>query len=155
MRCPFCGSDNLKVLEKRETNDAVRRRRECLDCKGRFTTYERIEKTNIIVIKKDGRKEQFCREKLRKGILKASEKTTLTKEDIDKIVNEIEIKASYQKTEITSKEIGEMVMEKLREKDYVAYIRFASVYKSFADIESFEKELKNLLRWKYGKNKKT
>ena len=154
MDCPFCGNSEIKVLEKRETNEAIRRRRECLKCNGRFTTYERIEKTNLIVVKKDGRKEQFCREKLKKGLLKASEKTSIKEEDLDKLINEIEVKISYKKTEISTKEIGEIVMEKLKEKDNVAYIRYASVYKSFADIDSFEKELKELLRWKYGKNKK-
>lgn len=145
MKCPFCGNDNNKVIDKRETEDlaATRRRRECLKCKKRFTTYERIENIDIFIIKKDGRREHFSSEKLKKGILKACEKRPVSMEDIETSVTSIEaeLKAKNKK-EIDSKIIGELIMKKLKKLDKVAYIRFASVYRDFQDISEFSQELK-------------
>ncbi|MCD6547697.1 MAG: transcriptional repressor NrdR [Nanoarchaeota archaeon] len=149
MRCPFCKAKETKVIDKRLTENGTvnRRRRVCLKCKKRFTTYERVEGANIIVIKKDGRREPFNMEKIKIGIMKACEKRPITEEQIDKLVEEIVRRIMRYKTnEIKSKLIGELVIKKLKALDKVAYLRFASVYKSFDDIKSFEKELKELKR---------
>ncbi|MBU1120883.1 transcriptional regulator NrdR, partial [Candidatus Micrarchaeota archaeon] len=147
MKCPYCGSEESKVVDKRETDDLVsnRRRRECLKCSKRFTTYERIERIELNVVKKDGRREAFNREKLISGITKACEKRPVGREKIEAIVNEIESELLQRKeTEIPSREIGELVMQRLKKLDEVAFIRFASVYKTFTDVAEFERELKNL-----------
>lgn len=147
MKCPYCSSKETKVTDKRETEDylATRRRRECEKCKHRFTTYERIELSNLIIVKKDGRKEQYNREKLKKGVLRALEKRGFKDDEVDSLLNEIEGDLRSNDTnEISSRVIGEVVMEKLKALDQVAYIRFASVYMSFADINSFEEVLKSL-----------
>lgn len=149
MKCPFCGSLNTKVIDKRSisSGEVNRRRRVCLSCKKRFTTYERVEGTNIFVLKKDGRREPFIREKIKAGILKACEKRPITEEQIDKIVDDIERRIRrYKSTEIKSSTIGAMVIKKLKIVDKIAYLRFASVYKSFKDTKDFEKELKALKR---------
>ena len=150
MRCPYCGHEELKVIDKRESDEkSIRRRRECLKCGKRFTTYERIESADLIVVKKDGRRERFDRNKLKTGILKACEKRPITNETIEKMVDEIESELRNEDSvEVPSKKIGELVMKKLRRIDKVAYIRFASVYREFADLESFENELKKLTRKK-------
>ncbi len=149
MRCPFCSSENTSVLETRESDLGTRRRRECLDCKKRFTTYEKVEYAPIMVIKKDGRREGFSKEKLRNGIIKACEKRQVSTEQIARVVDEIESKiADSGNSEITSKKIGEIVMSKLKKLDKVAFIRFASVYREFEDITEFEDELKKLIREK-------
>ncbi len=147
MKCPYCGYGETKVIETREVGDTevIRRRRACFSCEKRFTTYERVEGLDIYVIKKDGSREKFDREKLKRGIMKACEKRPISVEEIERIVEEIEGAVRRRDSvEITSREIGELVMERLRELDHVAYIRFASVYKEFKDLESFEKELKSL-----------
>lgn len=147
MKCPYCSSTETRVLDKRETTDKqiTRRRRECLKCGKRFTTYERIEMPDIVVIKKDKRREPFNREKLKTGIVKACSKRPISMDTIENIVDDIERKLrQYRKNEIKSSLIGEMVIKKLRSLDKVAYIRFASVYRDFDDISSFEKELNNL-----------
>jgi transcriptional repressor NrdR len=147
MRCPYCGSEDLKVLDKRTSDEkSIWRRRECLKCGKRFTTYERVGSVDLIVIKKDGkRRERFDRSKLKSGILKACEKRPVTNEAIEKIVDEIEAELRGEDSiEIPSKKIGELVMKKLKKLDKVAYIRFASVYREFEDIESFQDELKKL-----------
>ncbi len=147
MKCPYCGSKETKVTDKRETDDylTTRRRRECEKCKHRFTTYERIELSNLIIVKKNGRKEQYQREKLKKGILRALEKRGFKDEDVDSLLNEIEGNLRSNDTnEVSSRVIGEVVMEKLKALDHVAYIRFASVYRSFTDISGFEQMLKSL-----------
>ena len=147
MICPYCSSPSNKVMDKRETPDlkSTRRRRECLKCHKRFTTYERIEQIDLFVVKKDKRREPFDREKLKSGIVKACQKRPISHDSIENILNDIESKIRKKnKTEITSNEIGEMVMKKLKKLDKVAYIRFASVYREFEDIKSFEKELKFL-----------
>ena len=146
LECPYCDSSNLKVVDKRPTSThEIRRRRECLKCKKRFTTYERIQNIDLTVIKKDGRKEPFNREKLKQGIIKACEKLPVTLEEIEKAVASIESEIRRLKgKEIKSKAIGEKVISKLKKLDKVAYVRFASVYKSFKDIKDFEKEVKEL-----------
>ncbi|MBS3056562.1 MAG: transcriptional regulator NrdR [Candidatus Aenigmarchaeota archaeon] len=143
MRCPFCSMNSTYVLDTRESmEDAVRRRRECENCKKRFTTYERAD-IDIVVLKKDGRRERFDREKIKRGIVKACEKRPVSIEDIEKIVDFVESKA-LDKKDIKSGEIGNFVIKKLKLLDKVAYIRFASVYKDFQDVESFEEEAKKL-----------
>ncbi len=143
MKCKFCGEET-KVTDKRESPEGTRRRRECLKCKKRFTTYEKPEEKNIIVVKKDGRREHFADEKLRLGLIKACEKRPVPMEQIDKIVEGIKEKLSKKNKEINTKMIGEMVMQKLKKLDKVAYIRFASVYKDFKDVSDFKKEVKEL-----------
>ncbi len=145
MQCPFCQSDKLKVVDSRETAETIRRRRECDDCKKRFTTYERFEGKPLIIIKKDGRREPFNRNKILKGVMTACGKRPISQDRIEKTVDEIEAELkNMDTTEIKSKIVGDLVMEKLKELDNIAYIRFASVYKKFKDIESLEKELKEL-----------
>lgn len=153
MKCPYCGNPETKVVDSRYSEDmeAIRRRRECLNCGKRFTTYERVEIAPIIVIKKNGEREQFRSEKLKKGIMKACEKRPVTQEDIDFAAAEIERQIrNSESIEVPSSRIGEMVMERLRGMDKVAYIRFASVYREFADVEMFQEEIKNLIKEKYG-----
>ncbi|RLJ06954.1 MAG: hypothetical protein DRP13_04570, partial [Candidatus Aenigmatarchaeota archaeon] len=147
MKCPYCSSENTRVIDKRETSDSeiIRRRRECLNCGRRFTTYEKIEKLELLVIKKDGRREHYDSEKIKNGMIKACEKRPVSIETIEKAVNEIENELKGMNVnEIESKKIGQLVMKKLKEIDKVAYVRFASVYKEFKDIESFQNELKKL-----------
>jgi len=145
MKCPFCLHEDSKVTNKRNSEFEVRRRRECLKCKKRFTTYEKIEPLDLFVIKKDGKREQFVREKLENGINRAFEKRPVSKEKIDKMINQIEdCLRKKGKKEIKSSLIGELVMKKIKQLDNVAYVRFASVYKDFQDISDFKSEIKNL-----------
>jgi len=148
MECPYCHNIETKVTDSRDTGAlSIRRRRECLKCGKRFTTYEYIEMQPIYVIKKDGRREKFERQKIRHGIEKACEKRPVSHEKIEELIEKIEERIRRSgKEEIESKQIGEYVMEALKETDHVAYIRFASVYRSFADISSFEEEIKNLTK---------
>jgi len=141
-------NSELKVIDKRESDGkSIRRRRECLKCEKRFTTYERIESADLIIVKKDGKRERFDRNKLKSGILKACEKRPVTNETIEKILDGIETELRNEdQIEIPSKRVGQLVMKKLKRTDKVAYIRFASVYREFADLESFENELKKLGR---------
>src|SRR3990167_9995010 len=148
MKCPYCGSKDSEVVETRDSGDldTIRRRRECLKCEKRFTTYERVENVNLVVIKKDGRREQFNRDKLKNGIIRSCEKTTVSVEYIEKIVTEIERELrGADSVEVESKKIGQMVAGKLKKLDKIAYIRFSSVFKRFVDIEDFEKEVKKLI----------
>lgn len=147
MRCPYCNFGETKVIETRETEDSdvTRRRRECLKCKKRFTTYERTELIDLRVIKKNGDIETFDRNKVLNGIVKACEKRPIKIDKIEKTVDEIETELRKRESiEIPTKSIGESIMEKLKQIDHVAYIRFASVYREFKDIKEFEKELKNI-----------
>ncbi len=145
MDCPFCLNKNSKVTNKRESPSGIRRRRECLKCKKRFTTYEKIEKSDLYIIKKDKRREKFDKEKLEKGIEKAFEKRPVSKDKIDKMIVEIEEQLRKKgKKEIKSNIIGELVMRKIKKLDNIAYMRFASVYRDFQDIKDFKKELKGL-----------
>ena len=148
MECPYCHNIETKVTDSRDTGAlSIRRRRECLKCGKRFTTYEHIEMQPIYVIKKDGRREKFERQKIRHGIEKACENRPVSHEEIEELIEKIEERTRRSgKEEIESKQIGEYVMEVLKETDHVAYIRFASVYRSFADISSFEEEIKNLTK---------
>lgn len=144
MKCPVCGFSDSKVVDSRpvEEGNSIRRRRECLNCQKRFTTFEMLETVQIIVIKKNGTKELFDRNKLLSGLLKACQKRPVNAEEI---VNEIETELQNSlSNEVTTNEIGEMVMDKLKEKDEVAYVRFASVYREFKDLDTFLKELSQL-----------
>jgi len=148
MKCPFCGQEKDRVVDSRPSQDgrSVRRRRECESCGKRFTTYEYIEEVPLTVIKNDGRREPFNRQKLQRGIELACKKRPISAEKIASMVDEIEEELqSLSKTEITSKQVGETVMKKLKDLDEVAYVRFASVYHKFKDINEFMNELKNLL----------
>jgi len=147
MLCPFCGHQESKVLETRESEDLkiTRRRRECLKCQKRFTTYERVETSPLVVIKKGGRREEFDRDKLKRGLIKACEKTKISVEKIEEIVDWVERKLrSEDSAEVKSEKIGRLVAQKLKKIDKVAYIRFASVFRSFVDLEDFEREFKKL-----------
>ncbi|NLY86865.1 MAG: transcriptional repressor NrdR [Tissierellia bacterium] len=148
MKCPFCSFHESKVVDSRPTEEgqAIRRRRECISCGRRFTTYEKIEQIPLMVVKKDGNRQTFDRNKILNGIIKACEKRPVPMEKIESLVDEIE-KSLYNsmEKEVTSKVIGEMVMNKLKDIDHVAYVRFASVYRQFKDLNSFMEELKNLL----------
>lgn len=148
MRCPFCKADNDKVVDSRgaEAGAVIRRRRECLECSRRYTTYERVEEIPLRVIKKDGAREPFERRKIFEGMVKACEKRPVSVERLDQIVQEIERDlADIADREVTSREVGEMVMQKLRDLDQVAYVRFASVYRAFKDINQFLEELRPML----------
>lgn len=148
MYCIFCGNQDTDVVETRTSEDgsAVRRRRECGKCLKRFTTYERVEQLPITVIKRAGKRDRFDRDKLKNGILKSTEKTTVTLEQIDRIISEVENELRQEEsTEIESNRIGTLVAKKLKKLDKIAYIRFASVFRRFVDVEDFEKELKKLL----------
>lgn len=144
MRCPFCSDENSKVIDSRTFSDgrAIRRRRECMSCNKRFTTYETIEVIGTTVIKKDGRREEFSKNKIMKGLIRAVEKRNIPLEKLETISLDIEKEAQDNlKSEITSDQIGIIIMKKLLEVDEVAYVRFASVYKDFRDLESFIKEI--------------
>jgi len=144
MKCPFCLSDDTKVIDKRDAESSTKRRRECLKCEKRFTTFERVEDIALRIVKKDGRRENFSREKLKSGIIRACEKRPVSMEQIENMINEIETKIRKEENEIPSKLIGEMVIKKLKQLDKVAYIRFASVYRDFEDVKDFEKEIKEI-----------
>ena len=147
MKCRYCGSMESKVVDSRPNEDstAIRRRRECIQCGRRFTTFERIEENPIMVVKRDGRRELFEREKIATGIRKACEKRPVSLRDIDALTAEIERKLINAESEITSQMIGEMVMDGLKKLDEVSYVRFASVYRQFRDIQTFRDELNKLL----------
>ncbi|MDY6894674.1 MAG: transcriptional regulator NrdR [Thermotogota bacterium] len=147
MKCPFCGYEETKVLDSRPASNgtSIRRRRECLQCQARFTTYERYEQTRIRIIKKDSRRELYDRKKLMNGILKACEKRPVSTDQIEEIVDNIEEELRRSgNSEIYSSEIGDKVMEQLKSIDQVAYVRFASVYKEFRDLDSFLQAIREL-----------
>ena len=149
MKCPFCGFEESKVIDSRPTDEGerIRRRRECLECAKRFTTYEIIESLPIIVIKKDKSRETFSRDKLLNGLMRACEKRPVSIETLDKIITDIEMKIQNSlDREVSSDKIGELVMDKLKDVDEVAYVRFASVYRQFKDINTFMDELSTLLK---------
>ncbi|HLR20743.1 MAG TPA: transcriptional regulator NrdR [Tissierellaceae bacterium] len=148
MKCPYCNYMESKVVDSRPTDEgqAIRRRRECMDCNKRFTTYENVEEIPIIVVKRDGKRESYNRNKLLNGIIKSCEKRPVSMNTIESLVDNIENKISNSlEREITSIEIGEMIMNKLKDIDEVAYVRFASVYRQFKDVNSFMNELKKIL----------
>lgn len=149
MKCPYCGSNETEVVETRDSEDleTIRRRRSCIKCDKRFTTYERIENVHLVVIKKDGRREQFNRDKLKAGIVNACQKTKVSLDKIDKLVTEVERELrGGDSVEVESNKIGQLVANKLKKIDKVAYIRFSSVFRRFVDVEDFEKELKRLIK---------
>lgn len=149
MKCPYCESIESKVVDKRgsENDFVTRRRRECLNCEKRYTTYERIDSVDIIIVKKDGKREKFDKLKLERGIVKACEKRPVPTEEIKKMVNDIEaILRSKESTEIPSSHIGRLVMTRLKKLDKVSYIRFASVYKDFKEIEELHEEVEKLVK---------
>ncbi|HHV60674.1 MAG TPA: transcriptional repressor NrdR [Clostridiaceae bacterium] len=151
MKCPYCGHMEDKVIDSRPTDEgsAIRRRRECLKCNRRYTTYEKIENIAVMVVKKDKSREVFNRDKILKGMIKACEKRPVSISDLERVADEIESYVySSQKREISTHEIGEMIMEKLKDLDEVAYVRFASVYRQFKDINTFMDEVKKLIKEK-------
>ena len=146
MKCPFCGYHDSKVIDSRDVNDGIRRRRQCLSCDARFTTYERLQSAGLFVIKKDQRREEFDKDKLLLGIRKACEKRPLPTGIVDKLADDIEAELYQQgKAEIPSAIIGDMVMERLKALDYIAYIRFASVYRDFTDITALKRAIDSLV----------
>ncbi|AHD07132.1 transcriptional regulator NrdR [Paenibacillus larvae] len=148
MKCPFCDHLGTKVLDSRAANDnkSIRRRRECEKCMRRFTTFEMVEETPLMVVKKDGSREEFNRDKILRGLVRACEKRPVSVDQLEQIVTEVEMRVrNMAKPEVDSREIGELVMEQLYPVDEVAYIRFASVYRQFKDISMFMKELNELL----------
>ena len=151
MKCPYCGHDDDRVIDSRPTDEgtSIRRRRECTNCQKRYTTYEKVESIPFMVIKKDKNRQPFDREKLMNGIMKACEKRPISVNEIEKMVDEIESELlnSLQR-EVTTRDIGELVMSKLKHADDVAYVRFASVYRQFKDINTFMDEMHKLLREK-------
>ncbi|WP_028548047.1 MULTISPECIES: transcriptional regulator NrdR [unclassified Paenibacillus] len=158
MKCPYCDYNGTKVLDSRSANEnkSIRRRRECEKCTKRFTTFEMVEETPLIVIKKDGSREEFSREKMLRGLIRACEKRPVSVDQLDMIVSEVEKQIrNTASTEVDSREIGEIVMEQLYPVDEVAYIRFASVYRQFKDINMFMRELTDILsKHQVGEEKK-
>ncbi|MBO7564869.1 MAG: transcriptional repressor NrdR [Clostridiales bacterium] len=149
MKCPFCGHMEDKVIDSRPAEDgsAIRRRRECLSCSSRFTTYEKVELLPLLVVKKDGTREAYSQEKLLGGLMKACEKRPVSSDQVESIVTYVENQIQNSaKREISTNEIGEMVMKQLKEIDEVAYVRFASVYRQFKDVNSFMEELQDMLK---------
>jgi transcriptional repressor NrdR len=149
LRCPYCNTDNDRVIDSRASADgiSIRRRRECLECSRRFTTYERMEETPLRVVKKDGSRVPFDRGQILKGMLKACEKRPVAMEDLERITSDIERRLTDMfDREVSSKYIGQLVMEELKKLDQVAYVRFASVYREFMDVQQFLEELKPLLQ---------
>jgi transcriptional repressor NrdR len=146
MKCPYCASDDSRVVDSRDTTEGVRRRRECIKCQARFTTYERLQPVALYVIKKDARHEEFNKEKLLAGIRKACEKRPLTEGAVESVADDIESElVQMGKSEVPSSAIGDLVMAHLKKLDYIAYIRFASVYRDFTDITDLKQEVDTLL----------
>ena len=148
MKCPFCSSENTRVIDSRPADDnhAIRRRRLCDDCGKRFTTYEKVETIPLIVIKKDNNREQYDRSKIEAGVLRACHKRPISAEEITKLIDDVEVEIfSREVKEIPSSEIGEIVVDKIKDLDPVAYERFASVYREFKDVNTFMNELKKML----------
>jgi transcriptional repressor NrdR len=146
MKCPYCSSEDSRVIDSRDVNDGVRRRRQCLECGSRFTTYERVLPGSLFVVKKDQRREEFSKDKLLAGIRKACEKRPLPAGAIDRLADDIEAELYHLgRAEVASSSIGDMVMKRLRSLDYIAYIRFASVYHDFTDIDDLKQEIDTLV----------
>lgn len=148
MKCPYCSSDNTRVIDSRPADDnmAIRRRRQCDDCAKRFTTYEKVETIPLIIIKKDNNREQYERSKIEAGVLRACHKRPVSVNEINQLIDEVETTVfSMEEKEISSSIIGELIMDKLKDLDAVAYVRFASVYREFKDVNTFVNELKKML----------
>ena len=149
MKCPYCGHEETKVVDSRDVDETIRRRRECESCEKRFTSYERIQHVELYVVKKDGRREPYDRSKLLRGIQKACEKRPVGQDTLESVIDDIEMKLrSSEGVEVKSTKIGEMVMARLKKIDPIAYVRFASVYQEFNDAEAFEKALESLRKLK-------
>src|SRR3954454_9392714 len=151
MKCPFCGFENDKVVDSRESKEgeSIRRRRECLKCARRFTTYERIDEIPYMVVKKDGRREKFDRQKVMQGLVKASEKRPISMGKLAEIIDDVETKLSETPDrELSTVMIGELLMERLKGLDKIAYVRFASVYRDFQDVDAFLREVSDLVKQK-------
>ncbi len=149
MKCPYCGKDNTRVIDSRpaDDGDSIRRRRECDECHKRFTTYEKVELIPIMVIKKDNNRETYDRSKIEGGVFRACHKRPISTAQVEAMIDEVEAAVfSREEREVSSREIGELVMEKLRALDSVAYVRFASVYREFKDVNTFMKELEKILK---------
>lgn len=149
MKCPFCGHENTRVIDSRpaEDNNSIRRRRVCDECGKRFTTYEKVETIPLIIIKKDNNRESYDRSKIEAGVLRACHKRPVSVQEITRLVDEVENEIfNMEEKEISSQTVGELVMNRLKELDAVAYVRFASVYREFKDINTFMEELKNVLK---------
>ena len=149
MKCPYCGKDNTRVIDSRpaDDGDSIRRRRECDECHKRFTTYEKVETIPMIVIKKDNNREAYDRAKVEGGVFRACHKRPVSATQIEAMIDDVESSIfSKEEREISSRQIGEMVMEKLKDLDSVAYVRFASVYREFKDVNTFMDELKKMLK---------
>lgn len=146
MQCPYCNNEETKVVDKRDVNDLTRRRRECLKCEKRFNTLEEVEGIDLRVIKKDGRREDFDHEKIKRGLIKACEKRPISAEKIENMLTTIEEKLRKHGKEVKASLIGELVSRELKKTDQVAYIRFASVYRDFTDVSDFKKEIKELVK---------
>ena len=148
MKCPFCGSDNTRVIDSRpaDDNNSIRRRRMCDECGKRFTTYEKVETIPLIIVKKDKNREQYDRSKIEGGVLRACHKRPVSAKDISRLVDEVETEIfAHEEKEVPSTRIGELVMDKIKDVDAVAYVRFASVYREFKDVNTFMNELKKML----------
>ncbi len=148
MKCPFCSSENTRVIDSRpaDDNNSIRRRRMCDECGKRFTTYEKVETIPLIVIKKDNNREQYDRSKIESGVLRACHKRPISANDISRLIDDVETEIfAREEKEISSDEIGEIVMDKIKDLDDVAYVRFASVYREFKDVNTFMSELKKML----------
>lgn len=149
MRCPYCHEGDSRVIDSREVGNSIRRRRECMRCGQRFTTYERLTPVSLLVVKRDGRREPFDREKLYRGIYTACSKRPISDETIESVVGRVESDLyALGKAEVESKVIGQMVMEQLRDLDDVAYVRFASVYRRFKDVDGLVEEINQFKKWK-------
>ncbi len=149
MKCPYCGKDNTRVIDSRpaDDGDSIRRRRECDECHKRFTTYEKVELVPIMVIKKDNNRETYDRSKIEGGVFRACHKRPISTDQVEAMIDEVEAAVfAREEREVSSREIGELVMEKLRALDSVAYVRFASVYREFKDVNTFMKELEKILK---------
>ena len=142
MRCPYCTFDDSKVIDSREADDGIRRRRECLSCGKRFTTFERVQTAHLMVVKKDGRREEFSREKVRSGIQRATAKLPISSADVDALVEEVEVTLLRRgNPEVPYTDVGDLVMDSLRELSYAAYVRFASHYRDFVSLEELQAEI--------------
>lgn len=149
MKCPFCGHDSSRVIDSRPAEDAIRRRRQCERCAKRFTTYEKLETFPLMVVKKDDKREPYDRSKIEAGILRACHKRPVSSEQINQLIDSVENEIfSMDKNEVSSSLIGELVMERLKDLEEVAYVRFASVYREFKDVSTFVQELESLLQKK-------
>jgi transcriptional repressor NrdR len=146
MLCPYCLKNETKVIDKRDAESHTKRRRECLKCKKRFNTQEKVERATIKILKKDGRRENFDYDKIRRGIEKACEKRPVNSEEIDKMIAQVEKNLSRRRKEVKATVIGDLVSKELRKIDKVAYIRFASVYKDFTELDDFKKEIRELIK---------